>query len=444
MKGIVHYATVLAAATALVLSCDERPSSEGAITVHGDLEMLLPSTETDTVISFTATAAWTIQVENGQWLGVEPDGGAAGDITAKVSAQANADTASRTATVRILCGTSETALTVTQSGKDTDTPGGDPDVPDGNRIRTMFISDGDDEESFDYSFEYDGDGRLSGMECTETYYEGYDKIVIDYVLDIEYSEDRIVISGGDGEYDLTIDAAVDAQGRATSVVYTEVGDDGYGHEGEIRTDVSLSYNSDGQLIREEGKEDGYSEYNYEYTWSDGNLISAFYDYYDVEFGYSEYANNSNIDINWLLTCWYGSGVGPLGIIGALGERSGTYAWPDVWNYADANDSMPEIYPVHEDLIGTTISHEYTSYESGVPAVDYGFDAEDRLVSILKSVPKYSVTYSQVYRYELESDSVRPDEDGNYYYGVILVPVGEPEEVSREAIDPEITNVKIGY
>lgn len=35
---------------------------------------------------------------------------------------------------------------------------------------------------------------------------------------------------------------------------------------------------------------------------------------------------------------------------------------------------------------------------------------------------YLVTYSQVYRYELESDSVQPDEGGYCYYGVISVSV----------------------
>ena len=54
--------------------------------------------------------------EDAQWLGIEPDGGAAGEITARISALANSDTASRTATVRILCGTSETSLTIRQEG----------------------------------------------------------------------------------------------------------------------------------------------------------------------------------------------------------------------------------------------------------------------------------------------------------------------------------------
>lgn len=70
--------------------------------------------------------------EDAQWLGIEPDGGAAGEITARISALANSDTASRTATVRILCGTSETSLTIRQAGLDTNTPDDGPDMPAGS------------------------------------------------------------------------------------------------------------------------------------------------------------------------------------------------------------------------------------------------------------------------------------------------------------------------
>ena len=68
MKVFIHFATLLTTFALLVLSCEERPGKEGTVTIHGDLEILLPPTQKDTSISFTATAAWTAMAEDAQSL----------------------------------------------------------------------------------------------------------------------------------------------------------------------------------------------------------------------------------------------------------------------------------------------------------------------------------------------------------------------------------------
>ena len=372
MKRIIHFATFLTIIALLAPSCEERPGKEGTVTIHGDTEILLPPTQTDTSISFTATAAWTAMTEDAQWLGIEPDGGAAGEITARISALANSDTASRTATVRILCGTSETSLTVRQEGLDTNTPDDDPDMPAGRLIKTLFITDGTD-DNYEYLFSYDENGRLTRVEMTEEFVSGSDNISLNFLYDIDYSDEKIVISGQEEDYTVSFEAVLDDQGRAVSAVYTDIGENGYGEVEEIRTEISFSYDKEGQLTSETGKEDGYNEYINEYIWSGGNLINTQSDYSRYEFTYSDYPDNSNIDINW-----------------------------------------------------------------------YSFDPEGYLTSIIKTVPQYRTTYRQVYRYELEDPNLLPDENGYYHYGVILVPVGDPETVSTETLEPRITDVEIGY
>lgn len=444
MKVFIHFATLLTTFALLVLSCEERPGKEGTVTIHGELEILLPPTQKDTSISFTATAAWTAMAEDAQWLSIEPDGGAAGEITAKISVQANPDTDSRTATVKILCGTSETSLTVKQDGNGTDTPADDPDIQTGKLIKTLFISNGID-DSYEFRFTYDENSLLTKIETNEKFVSGggenisYDS---QYVLD--YSDEKIVISGQEEDYSISLEAVLDDQGRAISAVYTDIGENGYGEIEENRTYVRFSYDKEGKLTAEAGKEDGYDEYNNEYIWSEGNLTCMESGYSRYEFTYSDHPDNSNIDINWIICDGYGSGANMLGVIGVLGKRSDNFVWPDLWDYNTPNDNLGVDYPLDSELIGEETVREYTEYRSGEPEVKYSFDPEGDLTSIIKTVPRYRTTYRQVFRYELEDPNLPPYEDGYYHEGVILVPVGDPETKSTETLESRITEVEIGY
>ena len=120
-----HFTLILtAAATALMAAgCHEKPEGgEGSVSLHSDAQMTLPAAETDTTISFTATADWTASVEGGEWLNISPASGEAGEIAATLSASANNEAEARTATVRITCGTDETTVTVTQNAADGENP----------------------------------------------------------------------------------------------------------------------------------------------------------------------------------------------------------------------------------------------------------------------------------------------------------------------------------
>lgn len=124
-------------------------------------------------------------------------------------------------------------------------------------------------------------------------------------------------------------------------------------------------------------------------------------------------------------------------------------WPDFGDYSYPDSNIGVDYPIHKDLIGTTFEHIYTSHASGEPEVTYSFipaeGSEDGLLSaIVKSIQQYEITYTRTYRYILEDPSVQSDEEGYYHYGVGLEAVGDRVETGRETLEPEVTEVTIGY
>ena len=69
-------------------------------------------------VTFTATTAWSVQIDNGSWCSVEPTSGKAGEITLTVTTQPNTTPEERTATVKITAGDVEKSFTITQKQKD--------------------------------------------------------------------------------------------------------------------------------------------------------------------------------------------------------------------------------------------------------------------------------------------------------------------------------------
>ena len=128
MRHFTLILTTAAVAALMAVGCQEKPEN-GSVSLHSDAQMTLPAAATDTTISFTATADWTASVEGGEWLTVNPSAGEAGEISAELSASANSETAARTATVRISCGTDQVSVTVAQDGAAGDEPS-EPEQPE--------------------------------------------------------------------------------------------------------------------------------------------------------------------------------------------------------------------------------------------------------------------------------------------------------------------------
>lgn len=240
---------------------------------------------------------------------------------------------------------------------------------------------------------------------------------------MEYSEKSIVLSakalGGyiAGTYSERQETVLDENGRAVSTKFTSTSYDGDGNIDETEVDLSFSYNSSGQLVKANGTENGDFDFQFDFTWTDGDmtdLSSTYGSDYNAGYRYSGYENTGNIDLNYILVDGYPTWIYPLGIIGALGERSEHYVWPDFGDYSYPDSNIGVDYPIHKDLIGTTFEHIYTSHASGEPEVTYSF------------IP------------------AEGSEDGYYHYGVGLEAVGDRVETGRETLEPEVTEVTIGY
>ncbi|HIR63212.1 MAG TPA: hypothetical protein IAC94_06800, partial [Candidatus Coprenecus avistercoris] len=168
MRHFTLILTTAAVAALMAAGCQEKPEGgDGSVSLHSEAEMTLPAAETDSVISFTATADWTATVEGGDWLSVSPASGEAGEISATLSASANSDADARTATVRITCGADEATVTVTQEGAAGEEPEEpeEPEQPTGKMPRSISMVLDEDGYLYhhDYTFGYDEVGRVVSM-----------------------------------------------------------------------------------------------------------------------------------------------------------------------------------------------------------------------------------------------------------------------------------------
>ena len=461
MRHFTLILTTAAVAALMAAGCHEKPEGgDGSVSLYSEAEMTLPAAETDTVISFTATADWTAAVEDGEWLSVSPASGEAGEISATLSATANSEADARTATVRISCGTDEATVTITQEGAAEDEPEEpeNPDTPPTGLIKDITVTDISSDDTYRITFDYDSEARLTTMDVSNTFYEDSEEITTSVRYEMEYSEKSIVLSAKAlegyiaGTYSERQEAVLDENGRAVSTKFISTSKDGDDSIDETEVNLSFSYNSSGQLVKANGTENGDFDFHFDFTWADGDmtdLSSTYGSDYNAGYRYSEYENTGNIDLNYILVDGYPTWIYPLGIIGALGERSEHYVWPDFGDYSYPDSNIGVDYPIHKDLIGTTFEHIYTSHASGEPEVTYSFipaeGSEDGLLSaIVKSIPQYEITYTRTYRYILEDPSIQSDEEGYYHYGVGLEAVGDRVETGRETLKPEVTEVTIGY
>lgn len=356
---------------------------------------ILPATGGTTDFTFTPPYAWSadIRTDDGvdSWISISPTSGDASRHTVTVSAGPNERADSRSAFIDISSGDQFLSVQITQLGTDDETPGGD------SRL--------DDEYSM-------------------------------YYYTISYAERSVSITGDDG---ISIEATLDSEGRATEVEYSETYDGR-----EYASDITLTYDSEGRLVKETST-DEYSESVTDYIWTDGNIARVHYDYYDADFLYSSYPNTGNIDINWLMTGGYGSGIAPLGIIGMLGTRCTDYAYPDYWDAVLLSPDQQQI-AVSEDDLDKPEEKEGFYYEYGEPEISYLFEGPEGCLSyIYMEKPLEQVHYLQtgiITDYEPDVYEIR--EDGKKYYYVLTIEWGERRETYRETVSIHPQEVTVDY
>ena len=430
-----HFTLILTAAVATLMAagCHEKPEGgDGSVSLHSDAEISLPAAGADTIISFTATADWSASVEGGEWLTVSPSAGEAGEISAELSASANSETASRTATVRISCGTDQVSVTVAQEGAAGDEPfepedpeePEEPEQPTGKMPRSILLEQLYDGAPYDegspasctWTFEYDDQGRMSSLHYA-------DEFPYPQSFNFEYRDGEVIMSDM-GRF------IVDEEGKATA----------FETDG-MRWDVT--YDQDGYLKDvNSGK--------FTYTWKNGDLSLMTYDDQKYSPVVTEYENTGYLDFNLFLSYLNqneGVTMGFTSLLGLTGHRSAHIFLPSTGLYDgdrtvgdEDYESFMEKSEFTEEETQRTWSWTYVQYTCSIDDLtgDIEFDADGDMTRALSRIPMTVTTYSQ----SAEISILNPEDfylDGNYkyYYRDNLeitisepVPVGEPRETEQ--------------
>ena len=418
MRHFTLILTVAAAAALMAAGCQEKPEN-GSVSLRSDAQMTLPAAETDTTISFTATAEWTAAVEGGDWLSVSPASGEAGEIAATLSASANNKTEARTATVRISCGTDETTVTVTQNATDEENPE-EPEQPTRKKPKSIlleFFHDGSFDYSFSWAFGYDEQGRLSSLQYsddypyTETYY-------------FEYSQGEVFMTDM-GKF------TVDDEGKATVL------DNMYG------TIWNITYDQEGYL-----KDVNSGQFTY--SWENRDLTSMTYNGETYLPVITEYENTGYLDFNLFLNYFFEDEdvvMGILNLLGLTGNRSAHIFLPSIGLYDGDRVVVDEDYvsfmskyEFSEEETQRTWSWTYVQYSCSIDDLtgDIEFDADGDMIRTRSSVPMTVTKYSRSATVKIKNpDNFHLNGDEKYYNRDNLeitisepVPVGEPRETEQ--------------
>ena len=427
MRHFTLILTTAAIAALMAAGCHEKPEGgDGSVSLHSEAEMILPAAETDTVISFTATADWTAAVEGGEWLSVSPASGEAGEISVTLSAAANGEADARTATINITCGTGKATVTVTQEGAAGEEPEEpeEPEQPTGKMPRSILLEQLYDGAPYDegspasctWTFEYDDQGRMSSLHYA-------DEFPYPQSFNFEYREGEVIMSDM-GKF------IVDEEGKATA----------FETDG-MRWDVT--YDQDDYLKDvNSGK--------FTYTWENGDLSLMTYDDQKYSPVVTEYENTGYLDFNLFLSYLNqneGVTMGFTSLLGLAGNRSAHIFLPSTGLYDgdrtvgdEDYESFIEKSEFTEEETQRTWSWTYVQYTCSIDDLtgDIEFDADGDMTRALSRIPMTVTTYRQ----SAEISILNPDDfylDGNYkyYYRDNLeitisepVPAGEPRETEQ--------------
>ena len=377
---------ILAAVAAF--SCQEKEPTP--LTIDSEPEVIAAEGGS-TTFTFTAPGQWTAVIQPASdgtevsWLTIDPASGEAGQHTVTLTAEANTDKETRTAVISVASGSSSATISVSQAGdtsQDEPEEPEEPDIPDHTGLVKTVTLTVSSEGDYIYEFSYDDQNRI-----TEIIRGFSDDSSEDIPIHFTYGE-NFVSALMDSEFGSEFDAVIDGQNRVSKLTFKE-SDDFY----------SISYDASGHITNIEYNDidDASNNYTYTFAWSDGNIIKI--EETDTMFFYyaKEYENNTNIDINWILTCGHGyfldQGIEWLGTAGLLGKRSASYALPLYMNnylptreYCDESVTAEEIGEERTVEVSVNYILDYTEAEYDCNLTD------DRLTDITVNIPVYNITY----------------------------------------------------
>ena len=426
IRTLLPFLPFAAAIAAVSVGCT---STEGSIDLVTEESYTLDAGSSTVTIEFSTETPWEASVayfgdEEG-WIYLDKDSGGAGSSSIDVTVAENTSGDVRKAAVTIA---DEEGSLVSVSIEQTSEPG-DPDEPEPPVSNEGFVKDlrieYSDSGPMTYSFDYNGTGRLSGIEISfegedlpekyDIYWESYPAVQVRYAYD--GTSIFIYDENGDG-----IAERIEAE--------TE-------QPGYIDFTADLEYDGSGHITNVIGSE----YYSVDYLWDGDGLVETRNNDDTLQYTYSAYENNANLDLNWIMSDgYYSEFVFFAGLMDMLGTRSAFYVNPSYG--VDLSDENRPHEPITEDgeYTFTTTSTIRVSEEA-----ETEYDYDTRLNSVTVTVPVYEIqTEYRVERTILDYEDFYVGENGDRYYNNYSEKVLSKTEIGREKISEEYTKFIVEY
>ena len=398
MKTLKHSLLYLSAAVALIAAAGCNGTVD-SIDLFSEESYFLDANSTTLEIEFSTETPWEAAVAyfgyEEDWLSLDSRTGDAGSSVISVYVEPNYSGYSRKAAVTIA---DEDGATLSVSIEQSSEYGGgelEPDEPSVGRdgfVRSVRVNYNDEEEMM-YSFGYNETGRLSDIEISfdgEGVSESYSIYWDSYPIQVRYGYDGSSIFIYDIESD-GIAERIEAESEPGYVDY--------------RAEIEYAGGRLHAIKAEYGDSSGF-------LWENGSMVESTYGYYTSDYAYSEYENNANIDLNWILSDGYNTDFAVFaGLVDMLGHRSATYVIPDLWGALEDGNRQLEPIPSDGEYTFTGIGTYFATEET-----ETEFDFDGRLNEIRVSAPVYTVEKEYtVYRTITDYDKYDVLEDGTKVY-----------------------------
>ncbi len=442
----IFFAAVLCSLS--VLSCTEDGS--GSIIYKGQKELVFSDEGGVQTVQFETPELWTASVTNtgttgdSDWALIGSTSGEAGESTVEITVKQNGGDKERTAALSVFCGGDVLVVSIVQSAAGQG--GGDiePDEPghdSGSKVSRIVITEDEHKEIYDLKYDSKYVSEIKASSFEDGIEDGKPEVMkVSRENGIVRMENRY----WDEDYDRFetdyVEITLDDKGRA--VKYSLKGADEYNSG-----DYEFAYNSDGKLAHCQEKGSSFPENVF--IWTGGNLteveMNETYpttpgsggsqdapDYTSKEeFRYSEYKNNANLDLNWVLSGGYDTDWAIAGMLDLLGERSANYVVPKSWLDLDYPQGVGREPIPYDGEYTYTVADVFPVEEETV--TDYKFNG-DNLTGAKASVPVYrkETTY-KVYRTITDYEHYIEGPDGQKLYFEYNEKVISKTETSREKI-----------
>ncbi len=255
-----------------------------------------------------------------------------------------------------------------------------PNPHEGKALTKLTIVSEDSEHtgSSIFTFNYDGQNRISSFTCRQ---EADETVYVNYLFQYTYAPGNIVVdtyicldengnpapeegsSTGTSHQVARMTATLDTEGRALRSTYTEAFENGLPMEGYEPHESQYTYDALGQFIRDESIQDGQPSGDaMTMKWENGDLLGFSYTTSEREatFLYTEHANKGLTDINQILS-WYDDMEHVVWqLAGVLGTRSSHCALPTYWWGDDPFETQTADYRTETDSDGYLTSIQGTN------------------------------------------------------------------------------------